>query len=367
MLGYERRLLADVLHPNPNVQALQRTASYVSDPEALIQRAHELAILPPVATRIVAVDAHRAWPTALQARLERDALESATNNTLRLHQAAEVSARLDAHGIPALFVKGAALLADTYQDIGARHLDDIDVIVPADEAARARTVLLEAGFTDEERFEAIAVDGRPLAEHASDDHHAEVGLRSPLGVAVDLHRQLADTPNGRFEQLVVGSRLVPIPTGGTIRVAAPEVELRILCHHVIVHHDMVARYIPRHLFDVAALLKRWPGIEASGDALVRASVAAVRAVETHPERWGALILPSRAIDRATDTGAYALRVAERSLRQLATDPARLARKVFPTPAFVAATYGTTPRDPRLPALYAHRLLTLRFLRHREGA
>ena len=363
----DRRLLATLLDPNASPADVQRLAEQVPRPAALLERAASLAILPPLATRLAAADALRSWEPSAREWVQQAAIESATNNTLRLHEAANVTRLLADRGIPSLFVKGAALLADAYPDVGARHLDDIDVIVPAARARDARAVLVDAGFVDEARFEAIAVDGRPLAEHASADHHAEVGLRSPLGVAVDLHRQLADTPNGRFEDLIVGSREVALPTGGTLRVAAPEVELRILCHHVIVHHDLVARYIPRHLFDIAAMLARWPDAAASGDALVRVSVAALRAVQADPERWGSVLLPSPTVDRATDTGAYAARVAARAVRDLTTNPTRLLRKAFPTPAFVAATYGTTAADPRLPAMYLHRLATLRFLRKREGA
>lgn len=345
------------MHADPRDPAAV-PGDWVRNPDAF-ERLRELAIAPPLAYALQrAGDAPEPWRSF--------AAEQAMRNHVLLLDAAEITRRLADQGVPCILLKGAALLATAYP-APARHLDDIDVLVPAADAARARAILLHAGYVTEQRFEALAFDGRPLTDHHDPDHHAEIGLISPLGTAVDLHRHVAEHPDWTFEHVDGDASDVALATGGHVRVPSPAWQMRILCDHILDHHDGVLRYWPRHLFDVGALWHAFGEQIDVPDAAVQASLAAWRGLHRWPVASGLLSAPAPRVDRWSEVGSNAWKIGTRNLDQLVNDPSRVFRKLAPAREALAASYGTTPDDPRLPWLYLHRVLTLRFVRRPEGA
>ncbi len=86
------------------------------------------------------------WPEGLTNRLRERARAQAMWE-LRHHQLlAQLLAALHAAGIPALVMKGTALAYDLYASPAARSRADTDLLVPPDEAVRAKAILAEQGY-----------------------------------------------------------------------------------------------------------------------------------------------------------------------------------------------------------------------------
>jgi hypothetical protein len=103
-------------------------------------------------------------------------------NQLILQRAAEVLQALHDAGLRTMLLKGVALIAAHYPDVGTRPMDDIDVLVPADQHKHALAVLERVGWSYEPD---PGVGGRPA--------HA-VALGDRRGWSLDLHRYALAQP-----------------------------------------------------------------------------------------------------------------------------------------------------------------------------
>lgn len=99
-----------------------------------------------------------------------------SRNQLLFRRAAEAIALLGATGIETLVTKGASLALLSYDDIGARPMDDVDVLVPRGRAAEAIEVLSDAGWSPDHED--------PLAW--TEVHHS-LGFAGSGSGNVDLH------------------------------------------------------------------------------------------------------------------------------------------------------------------------------------
>ena len=220
--------LASVLHAGGRGRALTSTDLDGIDQAQLLAITDRYAVTPLLAHALLPLEATQIRD-ALVAALARTA---AANQMLMrdAHLAAEI---LDHARIRAVALKGAALLVEGLVDPSLRHLDDVDLLVPAADAERAAQLLLRAGF-------------RPDGLHRRAGHHHPDRLLSAAGSAIELHVRL---PSGRAAETLATSEL----RGGGLRVPPRPELLRHLCHHVLRQHDEDPRYLPRHLYDVARL------------------------------------------------------------------------------------------------------------------
>jgi hypothetical protein len=101
---------------------------------------------------------------------------------LILSRAASATDALAAAGIPALSIKGAAVLHHSGLGAQLRPMDDADVAVPTSEALDALAVLHDAGFHSDE----VRLDDRDRIAGLVAGHHG-LNLRDDAGVQVDLH------------------------------------------------------------------------------------------------------------------------------------------------------------------------------------
>jgi Uncharacterised nucleotidyltransferase len=141
-------------------------------------------------------------------------------NRLLFERAAGAIGVLGAAGIETLVIKGAPLALLSYDDVGARPMDDVDVLVPLARAADAIDVLSEAGWT----AESDDPMGRIGAHHST-------GFAGPGGGNVDLHWFALWQP-ASDEPLWKAS--VPLEiAGGATRAPCPADQLLLVCAHGI--------------------------------------------------------------------------------------------------------------------------------------
>ncbi|HVX39502.1 MAG TPA: nucleotidyltransferase family protein [Gemmatimonadaceae bacterium] len=98
----------------------------------------------------------------------------------------QIVSRLAAEGIPSLLLKGAALASSVYPSFAHRPMNDLDVLVPADDAARAWQHVRALGWTPEQ-------DGG--AEFHEAFHHLKPLVDpSGSGIVVEIHRSMMPRP-----------------------------------------------------------------------------------------------------------------------------------------------------------------------------
>lgn len=121
----------------------------------------------------------QAMPAAVSDRL-RATHQSTVGRTVQLrHQAAEAVSSLTAAGLESVLLKGAAhLAAGSLGDLGIREMADIDLLVRADDLARATSALQQIGYRRRPRSL-----GRRHHDvlFVSDDHAAPIEVHIAVG------------------------------------------------------------------------------------------------------------------------------------------------------------------------------------------
>lgn len=174
---------------------------------------------------------------------------NARRNLLHFHELARVLRELDACGIPAIVLKGAALAEAVYGNPAVRPMCDADVLVRREDVPLALRLLAERGY-DAPHGEARA--GDTLA------YENEVLLRKPgtEDIVLEIHWSLFDSPYyqrnlalGWFWETAAPLRIADVTT----RMLGPEAQVLHLCGHLLLHHGSAA---PRLLWlhDIAEVL-----------------------------------------------------------------------------------------------------------------
>ncbi len=132
--------------------------------------------------------------------------------------AGRVQQALEAAGETPILFKGIHYLDWLWPDVGARRLQDLDLVMPGADLDRCRVALGDLGFT-------------PIEEPTSDAIH----LQHPIGLEVDLHHRFR-----LFESLPQQDHLAyhtpRLASGPAWRVFAPDHELATLIHHHCSNH-----------------------------------------------------------------------------------------------------------------------------------
>lgn len=131
----------------------------------------------PASYRILPLLAHNLGGTDPILARARGVLRHTWSRNQRLfHQASCAVKALQETGIPVMLLKGAALGLRCYASLGHRPMNDVDVLVPPERSAEARTVLARLGW----RPSYDVVPGHLPYVHA-------VGLTIGPGLDLDLH------------------------------------------------------------------------------------------------------------------------------------------------------------------------------------
>jgi len=184
-----------------------------SEPEGS-ERLPARRLLPAVARNLANLGAPR------DAYLLRAYAQNFGANARLLRAAGEVLRPLHEAGIPALVLKGVALLVVHYRDLGARPMSDVDILVPEASVCRALDVLEAANWR-----------GDPARAWLRSGMHAGV-LSNGGGASLDLHRHALYEARYAAADEAFFAASVPVEAGGApARAMAADDQLI----HTIVH------------------------------------------------------------------------------------------------------------------------------------
>lgn len=261
MTATDKLILSGLLPTEASRYRLRRILleqSALIDWEELRERGEYLLIFPLLRYNLAQIDALQLVPESLQATLKEAAEVWAARELGVVSESRQLIGLLQAHGIQALPLKGAALmLGNYYPQAGLRPALDIDLIVPPEELNAADQVLELYGYKHLPGRRSL----RPRQRLANELNHLWP-RRSPGGIVIELHHrafQYAATDRDfSYTDIWQGARSInasflPLPTSGDI------------AFHLI-HHTMVdlqsAHAILRTLTDLFFLFSHDPKVIA---------------------------------------------------------------------------------------------------------
>lgn len=214
-------------------------------------------------------------PAEVHSALERVYLANAARALFIASTRRRVIDALLAEGIPAMLLKGAALVDTVYPDPAQREMLDLDVLVAPDRLDAASAALAPLGYsphltngrTDWAAEQTTAVRVRV------DPHHGPALVGREQLLAVELHRHIAIAGEGtRFEIDDLWRRARPSASGGHL-LPSPEDLLLHVCLH-FTRNRLGGSYRRRHtggalgqICDIARIVEYeridWPGLLAA--------------------------------------------------------------------------------------------------------
>jgi hypothetical protein len=293
----------------------------------------------------IASGADAAAPPDARAALHAAHAEGAASNLALLAEAARLQALLDRAGIPSVALKGTALVAAHYPVPAARHVGDLDLLVP-----RARLA---------DAVAALAPEGTGAAAHLDHEGHdagfpAHVdAIRTAAGVCVELHFAAPGDASGALAgEILADARRVSVAGGRALVIPQPVHCAAVACLHALAGHEGQPGHLPRLVADLEAL-------DATA-GLDWARIAAAAGAEGAPwiARAQALLERARAGELAAPfpgpLDVLAADLAVPFLRSAAASPRAALRTFLPSRRFMAARYGVPERSPRLLLYYVAR-------------
>ncbi|HEY0012859.1 MAG TPA: nucleotidyltransferase family protein [Allosphingosinicella sp.] len=179
----------------------------------------------------------------------------ARRNLAHAAEAGRLHSRLDAAGIPHLFVKGVTLDILAWRSLALKTSVDIDLLVFPDRYAQACALLFEAGYRCTHPGDLPA----PAIEAYARRNKDSVWYHRRRGITVELHQRLAANP-ALLPTLSVHSpaQQVEVAPAITLPTLAREELFAYLC----VHGALTAWSRLKWPADLTALLCREPDLEA---------------------------------------------------------------------------------------------------------
>jgi len=204
-------------------------------------------------------------PAAVHSALERAYLAASARSLFLARALHEALDALAAAAVPALLLKGAALLGAAYPDRAQREMLDLDVLVPAEQLEGASAALAALGYGALGGAHAAEADAGRAA------HHDPALVREERLLAVELHHQIAIEGEGRVDVPELWRAARPVPGAAHLR-PAPEHLLVHVCLH-FTRNRLGGSHRRRHtggalaqVCDVARIVEREP---LDWDALAR--------------------------------------------------------------------------------------------------
>jgi len=200
-------------------------------------------------------------PEEVSTALRRATLVSAFHQGVLEDRLDESLRSLSGEGIPCVLLKGAALAIATYRSFEGRPMNDVDLLVRADDAGRAQRTLLDAGwFRPDDRKENI--DDEEL--YRLHQHLPPLRDAHGTGVGLEIHTDLfaAGHPFGALTDEIWTCADEVAFRGRSVRVPRPEQLAVHCCLHFAWSH--MARHGAWRAFRDLTVLAGEPGFDWDG-------------------------------------------------------------------------------------------------------
>jgi hypothetical protein len=283
-------------------------------------------------------------PARARDRLRAAHEAGAASNAVLLAEAVRIQALLSRAGIPSVALKGTALVAAHYPLAAARHVGDLDLLVPRESLDAAAAALAPGAEAAEEQLDH---DGHRVRFPA----HLPA-LRTPAGVCVELHFAAPGDASGALAARILARPRQVEVQGLPLAVPVPEDCAAVACFHAIAGHAGSPVHLPRLVADLEAIDATagldWAAVGAAAGASGAPAVATGRAL-LDAARSGdvAAVFPG-------PLGVVARDLALPFLRGAVSSPRAALRTVLPSRRFMSARYGVPEGSPRLLLYYVAR-------------
>jgi hypothetical protein len=355
-------LLSSLFVRHLDLERLRALAAAPLDWGRMAAAAGPAAVAPLLWNAVVAAGLEARVPPALRERLREEAEAGAMQGAMSLATLARIAGALEAAGVEALALKGAALVLLAPDYLPLRHMSDLDLLVRPAQLERAARVLRDLGGVV--YAELRDLEGRLLVG----EELQALGFDSPAsftldGGLVELHQDLVGLPGdppADVDGLFARSRRVACH-GTTVRIPDPVDQAGVLCHHVLRHHRSEPRYGPRHVADLEVLQALGVDLEVAARRHDTARIAPVRqSVSLIEATRRAALRPSRLwpnrCERALSPGwrraSLRARPTVNRLRALRAFGLGI---LFPPRRFLEARFGEQTRGVSLPLLWVRRV------------
>lgn len=339
---------------------------------ALARAATRAGLAPAVAQAAAEAGVLEEAPAEAREALDAALWQNAAQNGALLALLGQLMEALEAGGVKALPLKGAALLLRYPALVPVRAVSDVDLLVRPADVDLASSILVRSGWKREFRLVEIDVRGRLLPQGAerADSPHG-VNLRGKTGLLIELHHALpsaGEVPRPAGTGIFERAELVQL---GRQAIACPSREdlLALACEHVLVHHQQHPVHQPRLVLDLDVLLAGgavperaralWPAeVAAAVDEGLRVLEETRRAVRSPS------LLGRGRTERILSFAWRASRALRNRIRPIGEAPGWLARALrahgwralFPVRAYMVARYRVDRRSSLVPLLYLWRPL-----------
>jgi Uncharacterised nucleotidyltransferase len=167
-------------------------------------------------------------PAPVHSALERAYLASSARSLFLSEAKRSVLDALFAADVPALLLKGAALVETVYLDPAQREMLDLDILVPDDRVAEASRALAPLGYRPGQTSDAAE---RTSMQLEPNPHHGPALVGEEQLVAVELHHHLTIPGEGRRFQIEdLWERARPSAGGRHLLPSAEDLMLHVSLH-----------------------------------------------------------------------------------------------------------------------------------------
>jgi len=216
--------------------------------DALIVEADRQDVVPLLYALLANLNTSRGFGIPQIEKLHPAYISTAARNMLALNQAEIVFTALRHAGIPSLGLKGIYLLEHAYPNIGARSMNDIDLLVKKQDLPKSLAVMLELGYKTTSYFS--------LADENIDTKHVPP-MEKPGSPLVELHWTLLEEDEPfTIDAKALWERTTPakIANVETLSLGVEDLILH-LCLHLTYQHYLNLGL--RGLMDIALVIHKF--------------------------------------------------------------------------------------------------------------
>ena len=216
--------------------------------EAVIAEAKQQGVSLPLYPMLLALEKTYDLMIPSKEKLYQAYLSTAAKNMVALHEAERLLSTLKEAGIAAAGLKGIYLLENVYGNIGARSMNDIDILVKKQDLAKSLQIMQTLGYQHTGYFS--------LLDHNTDTKHVPP-MQKAGGHLLEVHWTLLE----EYEPFTIDvealwARMVPAKIAGVEALALGVEDLILhLCLHLTYQHFLTLGL--RGLLDIGLVLHQF--------------------------------------------------------------------------------------------------------------